>query len=302
MIKVFVSSTWADLQAEREMVEKTLSRMGVRFVGMEYFGSRPDTPKQTCLDEIGRSSVYVGIVAHRYGTIDADHGRSLTELEYREAKARELPCLIYFKDENVPVIPSHIEVDPESRCKLQEFKEQLKKTHTIYWFTTPEDLAMQVALDLVGNFLVDPSRREEHVFRVPARLEGGTDTELLVRPGQRLNITAVGVVSLDNYHHFTNPDGFFCGEAGGRLVHPTMGTTLWYAAEGHYLHGTDGPHRAGALIGWIGEWQEGEAFYIGSANEIEVSREGKLLLAVNDLRGAYGDNSGAFEVKVSIRT
>jgi hypothetical protein len=302
MIKVFVSSTWADLQAEREMVEKALSRMRVRFVGMEYFGSRPDTPKQTCLDEIARSNVYIGIFAHRYGTIDADHGCSLTELEYREARARELPCLIYFKDENVAVIPSHFEADPESRCKLQEFKEQLKKTHTISWFTTPEDLAMQVALDLVGNFLVDSSRREEHVFRVPARLEGGIDTGLLVQPGQRLNISAAGMVSLDSYHHFTNPDGYLCDEAGRRLLHPTMRTTLWYAAEGHYLHGTDGPHRAGALIGWIGEWQEGEAFYIGSANEIEISREGKLFLAVNDLRGAYGDNSGAFEVKVSIRT
>jgi len=302
MTKVFVSSTWVDLQPEREAVERALNRMEVRFVGMEYFGSRPDTPKQTCLNEIARSNVYVGIIAHRYGTIDPEEGCSLTELEYREARKKGLCCLIYFKDENVPVVPSHIETDPESRHKLEQFKEQLKKTHTISWFTNPENLAMQVALDLVKNFFVVPSYREEHVFQVPARREGGIDTGLLIRLGQHLNITAAGVVSLDSYHHFTNPDGFLCDEAGRRLVHPTVRTPLQYALEGDYLRGTDGPHRAGALIGWIGEWREGEAFYIGSANEIEVSREGKLFLAVNDVRGAYGDNSGGFEVKVSIRT
>jgi hypothetical protein len=40
-VHVFVSSTWLDLQPEREAVETALQRLReTKFVGMEYFGSR----------------------------------------------------------------------------------------------------------------------------------------------------------------------------------------------------------------------------------------------------------------------
>lgn len=45
-IRVFISSTWIDLQPEREAVEKALHRMrNTSFSGMEYFGSRPRNTK-----------------------------------------------------------------------------------------------------------------------------------------------------------------------------------------------------------------------------------------------------------------
>lgn len=78
-VRVFLSSTWQDLQPEREAVEKALHRMqDAAFLGMEYFGSRPDTPRDVSLAEVDRSDIYVGIFAQRYGS-------GITEAEYRRA-------------------------------------------------------------------------------------------------------------------------------------------------------------------------------------------------------------------------
>ena len=63
-----------------------------QFVGMEYFGSRDDTPREVSLAEVDRCQVYVGILAGRYGS-------GITEAEYRRARGQGLPCFIYFKTE-----------------------------------------------------------------------------------------------------------------------------------------------------------------------------------------------------------
>jgi hypothetical protein len=82
MVRVFVSSTWKDLQQERGAVEGALRRMrGTEHLGMEHFGSRPETPHDASLDEVDRSDVYVGIFGFRYGS-------GITEAEYRRARER----------------------------------------------------------------------------------------------------------------------------------------------------------------------------------------------------------------------
>ena len=49
-VRIFISSTWQDLQLEREAVEKALHRMqDTAFAGMEYFGSRPETSREVSL-------------------------------------------------------------------------------------------------------------------------------------------------------------------------------------------------------------------------------------------------------------
>jgi hypothetical protein len=145
-VRIFISSTWEDLQPEREAVEKALQRMqDTTFAGMEYFGSRPETPKEASLAEVDRSHIYVGIFAHRYGS-------GITEAEYRRAKELGLPCLIYFKDDRVPVLPANIERDPQKTAKLEALKDELNEQHIVSFFTTSDQLATQVVTDL-HNFL-----------------------------------------------------------------------------------------------------------------------------------------------------
>jgi hypothetical protein len=141
-IRIFVSSTWEDLQPEREAVEKALHRVrDTAFAGMEYFGSRPETTKEASLAEVDHSDVYIGIFAHRYGS-------GITEAEYRRARERDIPSLIYFKDESVPITPAHMERDPGKITKLETLKRELKLHHTVSTFNSPDHLASQVVADL----------------------------------------------------------------------------------------------------------------------------------------------------------
>jgi hypothetical protein len=141
-IRVFISSTWLDLQPEREAVEKALHRMrDTAFAGMEYFGSRPETPREVSLAEVDRSDVYIGLFAHRYGS-------GITEAEYRRARERGLPCLIYLKDDDVSVPPAHMEGEPAKVAKLEALKGELKAYHTLSFFKSPDQLATQLVADL----------------------------------------------------------------------------------------------------------------------------------------------------------
>lgn len=140
-LHVFVSSTWLDLQTERKAVETALQRLReIKFIGMEYFGSRDETTQHASLDEVDRSQVYVGIFGERYGS-------GITEQEYRRARERSLPCFPYFKDE--ATIPAEWrETDPGEAAKLTKLKKDLRDAHTITTFSNPDDLAARVTADL----------------------------------------------------------------------------------------------------------------------------------------------------------
>jgi hypothetical protein len=112
-----------------------------KFVGMEYFGSRHEDTRCASLDEVDRSQVYVGIFGGRYGS-------GITEAEYRRARDRELPCLIYFKDEAAIPLEER-ETDPEKAKRLAELKAELRRSHTINPpFKNPSDLGAVVTADL----------------------------------------------------------------------------------------------------------------------------------------------------------
>jgi hypothetical protein len=157
--RIFVSSTWLDLQPERHAVEDAINRMNAgKFVGMEYFGSRPETTEGTSLDEVDRTDIYVGIIGGRYGS-------GITEKEYRRARERDLPCFIYFKDDRV-VTAEGRDKEAEKTKLLDAFKRELSKNHIITTpFTTPTELAICLRDDLYRWF---DRRRADELARVAA--------------------------------------------------------------------------------------------------------------------------------------
>lgn len=147
-IPVFVGSTYEDLRQYRAAVRDTLHQMETIVRGMEYFGSRPESPKQECLKAVQSCKAYIGIFAMRYGSIDEETGKSVTHLEYEEARRLGMPILVYLIDEeNQPVLPKYVETGDNAKL-LQALKKDLKNRHTVSFFTTPEDLAKRVAHDL----------------------------------------------------------------------------------------------------------------------------------------------------------
>ncbi len=149
-ISAFVSSTWMDLQPERAAVEMLLQRFReTKFIGMEYFGSRDETTLQASLDEVDKSNIYIGIIGGRFGS-------GITEAEYNRARARKLPCLVYFKQENA-IPPEGWDPEPKKRQLLKKFKGKLKnraRGHTVTEFSGAHELASRLGSDL-HNWLFD---------------------------------------------------------------------------------------------------------------------------------------------------
>ena len=122
-IPIFVGSTFLDLKEHREKVRDTLTRMETFVHGMEQFGARDESPVETCISEVKKCKLYVGIFAMRYGSIPDGFDKSMTELEYDEAQRLGLPSFIFLIDEqNGSVSPASI--DYENYDKLLKFKEK----------------------------------------------------------------------------------------------------------------------------------------------------------------------------------
>jgi tetratricopeptide (TPR) repeat protein len=193
-VHVFVSSTWLDLQPERDAVEVALQRMReTKLIGMEYFGSRDDTTRTVSLEEVDRSHYYIGIFGARYGS-------GITEDEYRRARSNNIPCRIYFKADRT-IDAAYRETDATKVAKLTALKTELKRDHTIPEFTSPDDLAARITADF-HNWLVEQKHHEHlsdsrlHQLPPNPRTTGfvGRDTDLATlraMPGSGTVITGL---------------------------------------------------------------------------------------------------------------
>ena len=91
VVRVYLSSTYSDLEPYREAVSRTLRKLGHDVIAMEDYVAADERPVEKCLADVAACEVYVGIFAWRYGYIppqDNPKQRSVTEMEYREAGKR----------------------------------------------------------------------------------------------------------------------------------------------------------------------------------------------------------------------
>jgi tetratricopeptide (TPR) repeat protein len=150
---VFVCSTFDDLEQEREGVLDAIRRVQQRHNAMEFFGARPGRPIDVCLDEVRKSDLLVVIVGEKYGSLAPGMGISYSQAEYEEGVRLEKDCLVYLRDDGVPILAKYVEQDPDKLKLLKAWKEALNANHTVAKFPDWPRLAIQVAADL-GNFLL----------------------------------------------------------------------------------------------------------------------------------------------------
>ena len=89
MAKVYVSSTYSDLEEHRRRVYAALRRLRHDVLAMEDYAAGDVRPLQQCLGDVAACDIYVGLFAWKYGYVPEDGNReqrSITELEYREAE------------------------------------------------------------------------------------------------------------------------------------------------------------------------------------------------------------------------
>lgn len=161
-MKVFVSSTFIDLEEYRKAVDEIINRLSLQYRGMEYFGSRPYEPTEACFNEIKQCQIFVGIYAHRYGHIPGGVELSITEQEFDLARDLGLDCFCYVIDPNYPWPPPLIEHNAAD--KHRRLIEKVS-TLTRSVFTTPDNLAKQVAADLQIAFQNRPASLDTEQLR-----------------------------------------------------------------------------------------------------------------------------------------
>jgi Domain of unknown function (DUF4062) len=147
--QVFVSSTFSDLQEERQNVSQTLAKAGYMASGMELFPATDMQQLEFIKRIIDRSDYYVVIVAGKYGSL-ADDGRSFTENEYEYAVSKRIPVLAFLHEDPSKIAVGKTDQDRGKAKKLDGFRDKLKASRIVDFWSDERELCTKVVI-AVGN-------------------------------------------------------------------------------------------------------------------------------------------------------
>jgi hypothetical protein len=154
--QVFVSSTYADLQQERQRVIQTLMEMDCIPSGMELFPAADEEQWEFIKRVIDDCDYYLLIVGGRYGSTTSE-GISYTEKEfdYANEKGIKVIALLHSNPDDIPMSKS--EIDPELRGRLKAFREKVSSNRLIKFWKTADELPGLVALSLSKTIKTYPA-------------------------------------------------------------------------------------------------------------------------------------------------
>ena len=154
--QVFVSSTFTDLEGERESVIRTLMEMDCIPAGMELFPAADEEQWAFIERVIDDCDYYILLIGGRYGSVTED-GISYTEKEYRYAKSIGLKVLafIHGQPEQLPLAQS--EIAPSLRKKLETFRQGAATGRLVKFWNNSAELPELVALSLTKAIKTYPA-------------------------------------------------------------------------------------------------------------------------------------------------
>lgn len=145
--QVFVSSTFRDLEAERQEVMHALLELDCIPSGMELFPAADETQWNLIKRVIDDCDYYILIMGGRYGSIGPE-GISYTEMEYRYAIASGKPTIAFLHRNPGQIIADHSESSTKGKAKLQSFRETVEKKLCKHW-ESPQELGSVVSRSLI---------------------------------------------------------------------------------------------------------------------------------------------------------
>jgi formylglycine-generating enzyme required for sulfatase activity len=104
-VQVFLSSTYRDNEARRKKLFEAIGRIGMRVAGMELFTATARPAKNKCIETVRASTVFVGVLAHRFGWQPKGESRSITRIEYDAAGEVGIPRLMFLIADDLPIVP-----------------------------------------------------------------------------------------------------------------------------------------------------------------------------------------------------
>jgi predicted ATPase len=175
-LRVFVSSTLAELADERLAVKRAITSVGLAPVMFEL-GARPHPPQELYRAYLAQSDVFVGLYWQSYGWVGPGMDISGLEDEFRLSRGK--PRLLYLK------APA-----PDRQPELSAMIDELRAEGTDAYrtFTSPRELARLVRDDLVlllterfAGFAAVSAPDAQPPSAAPARTLPATSTSLIGR-------------------------------------------------------------------------------------------------------------------------
>ena len=151
-MKVFLSSTYIDLTEHRKEAAEALTRLGHHVIGMETFNARTEDPTKASLKEVEDCKLFVGIYAHRYGSLIKSSKISVTEQEFDHAVAKGKEIFAFFVNEDFSWPPKMVDKEAEPIKKLGAFKKKVVDHVTPDYFTDKTDLAYKIVSAVKSHF------------------------------------------------------------------------------------------------------------------------------------------------------
>ncbi|WP_243322210.1 DUF4062 domain-containing protein [Geothrix sp. SG200] len=153
--QVFVSSTFLDLQKERQAAQKAILGLNHMPAGMELFPATDDSAWQLICDVINISDYYVIIIGGKYGSID-EAGISYTEREYEYALSREIPVIPLLHKDPKELPRNKTEESAKLWKKVDAFRKRIEKRHHCSYWQTEDDLQAKLIVALIDSTKRNP--------------------------------------------------------------------------------------------------------------------------------------------------
>jgi hypothetical protein len=145
--QVFVSSTYEDLQAERQEIMHALLELDCIPSGMELFPAANEDQWSLIKGVIDDCDYYLVVIGGRYGSIGAT-GISYTEMEYRYALEQSKPIIAFLHRQPDTLPKNKTEKELEGQKKLEEFRALAQKKMVKHW-ESAKDLGSVVSRSLI---------------------------------------------------------------------------------------------------------------------------------------------------------
>jgi hypothetical protein len=151
-VRIYISSTFEDLKGERERVYRQLRKLRPPHdvIAMEDYVAGEQRPLDQCLEDVASCDAYIGLIAWRYGFVPRKQnpdGRSITELEYRQAVRCGKHCLIFLVDDDAPwkrSLMDEVTGDGDNGERINRFRAELMDEHTVQLFRNADQLSSDV--------------------------------------------------------------------------------------------------------------------------------------------------------------
>jgi len=154
--QVFVSSTYVDLQEERQSVLQTLMEMDCIPAGMELFPAADEEQWEFIKRIIDDCDYYLLIIGGRYGST-ADDGLSYTEKEfdYAVSEGIKVIALLHKSPDDLP--RSKSETEEVNYQKLQSFRDKVSDGRLVRFWDNATQLPGEVSLSLNKTMKLFPA-------------------------------------------------------------------------------------------------------------------------------------------------